>query len=101
MPRSRAVRRCPMKKPMLNQKLQEAVFPLQTPKKDLQSAKKRVTPIKKNDHPLLFLFSSEPLPLDVILAKTGLSIESVNGELLMLELSGAIKMVAGGYIRIE
>lgn len=64
----------------------------------LQTQKKHVTPIKRKDHPLFEFFLAEPTPLDVLLAKTGASIESLNAELLMLELAGDIEMVAGGYI---
>ena len=67
-------------------------------KKDkLQNEKKHATSIKKSDHPLLEFFLSTSTPLDVLLARTGASIESLNAELLMLELSGAIEKVAGGY----
>lgn len=63
----------------------------------LQNEKKHVTSIKKSEHPLLEFFLDAPTPLDVLLAKTGASIESLNAELLMLELSGQIEKVTGGY----
>lgn len=66
----------------------------------LQTPTKHVNPIKKNEHPLLQFFSEEEAtPIDVLVAKTNTSLENLNADLLLLELSGDIKMVAGGYIR--
>lgn len=65
----------------------------------LQSQKKHDTPIKKHNHPLFeFLSVEESTPLDVLLARTGASIENLNADLLLLELSGEIEKVAGGYV---
>lgn len=65
----------------------------------LQSQKKHDTPIKKNTHPLLeFLSIEESTPLDILVARTGASIENLNADLLLLELSGEIAKVAGGYV---
>ncbi len=64
----------------------------------LQTQKKHDNPIKRKSHPLFEFFSREPIPLDLLLVKTGTSLERLNAELLMLELSGDIELVAGGYI---
>lgn len=82
----------------IKEKLQKNTWALPHPIKSLHSRKKNVNSIKKHDHPLLNFFSQEPVPLDAILAETGQSIEKLTDDLLMLELKGVIKMVAGGYI---
>lgn len=54
------------------------------------------TPAGLAEHPLLELMGPDPLALDEILARSGLTVEGVSAMLLSLELDGRIAVLPGG-----
>lgn len=53
----------------------------------------------ESDEPLLTEFTGEPIDIDYLVEKTGLSVNRLMSRLVELELQGLIVTVPGGYIR--
>ena len=75
-----------------------AWFDLSADESDQQSA--CTTPKHLANNPLFANVSNDPVSLDELVKRTGLSVAEVSEQLLLLELEGLITAIPGGYIKV-
>lgn len=68
--------------------------------KTVQVVKEKRKEGKTSDNVLLAAIGDCLTPIDVLIQRTGLSLQRLTSELLDLELDGQVKAVPGGYVRI-
>lgn len=67
--------------------------------KQLTKTKSKAVSLDSNGHKLLNVIGYEVTTFDQVLQRSGLSLETIAGELALMELEEIIKSVPGGYIR--
>lgn len=68
--------------------------------KTFQNHENQLKSLDKSQIKLVECLGFETTPIDVLMERSGLSIETITSQLMMLELQGFVKAANGGYIRI-